>query len=547
MSQPVLDPSSPGRGARRPRAVPRRLAALGVAGLVAGSLAAPAATLAANAAPIAGIDYVSGDEDTQLVGNVLTNDSDPDGNPLSVLSVVQPTEGTLVVTAAGALTFTPPPDYHGSQVTYYDVSDGQGGITLGYIVLQVAPVNDLPTAVDDAATTAEDTPLEIAGATLVANDLDVDADTLTVTGVSGASHGTADVAAGTVTFDPAANWCGAGAGFDYAMSDGHGGADTAHVAVTVTCVNDAPVAGDDTWAVLQDAPATVINVTSNDTDADGDSLTVTGASVAAASGTASVASASSVSFTPASLFVGDAVVSYTVSDGHGGTDTGTLTVQVVKDDEAPVPAAPTVALGTGRVNDAAPVKITWSATDAGAGVASYEVEVKVGSGSWKDAYTGTAKTLAATYPFKAGLTFRVRATDRVGNVSDWATAAARTVYDYQAPGSGSISYAGTWTSVTTATASGTGYRYTTTGGKYAWLRFTGREVLYVAPKTASSGSVSVYVDGKLAGKYSLRSATTAPGRIVFRKSWSTSGTHTIRIVNAQGGKRTSLDAFVVLR
>ena len=108
-------------------------------------------------------------------------------------------------------------------------------------------------------------------------------------------------------------------------------------------------------------------------------------------------------------------------------------------------------------------------------------------------------------------------------------------------------YSTRWSTVRAKSASGIGYRYTTTNGKAARLEFTGREVLYVAPRSSVSGYVRVYVDGVLAGRYNLRSSTSAAGQIVFRRSWATAGTHTIRVVNDQGGRRTSLDAFVVLR
>ncbi len=79
--------------------------------------------------------------------------------------------------------------------------------------------NDPPVAVDDAATTAEDTAVAIAAATLLANDTDLDGDTLTVTAVGTAVNGTVSLVSGVVTFTPAANYTGA-ASFEYTVSDG---------------------------------------------------------------------------------------------------------------------------------------------------------------------------------------------------------------------------------------------------------------------------------------------------------------------------------------
>jgi hypothetical protein len=548
MSQPVADRSpSTGRGGASPgRRARRGASVLGAAILVASSLLVPASVGAANANPVAHVDQVYGDEDTVLTGNVLTNDTDADGGTLAVYSFTPTTNGTLQLTPAGVLSYTPPPNFSGTETTTYTLQDGQGGFALGYISLHVAAVNDLPVAADDAVDATEDTAAAVAASVLLANDTDADGDTLVVAGVAAPSGGSVDLAAGTVTFTPTPEWCGVG-GFSYEVSDGHGGTDVASVAVSVACVNDPPVAVADAALVPQNAPPTVIDVTANDTDADGDALTVTAASVAPAAGTVAVASASSVRFTPADLFEGDATVSYTISDGHGATADGTLVVSVVKDEVAPAVAVPAIALGGGRVNERGPLTIRWSATDAGVGVATYEVQVRVNGGAWSTVYTGAGTSLARSYPFGSTVAVQVRATDRLGNRSGWAASATRSVVAYQAPGSRKITYSTRWSTVRTKAASGVGYRYTTTKGKAARLQFTGREVLYVAPRSSASGYVRVYVDGAFAGRYNLRSSTSAAGQIIFRRSWATAGTHTIRIVNDQGGRRTSLDAFVVLR
>ncbi len=101
--------------------------------------------------------------------------------------------------------------------------------------------------------------------------------------------------------------------------------------------------------------------------------------------------------------------------------------------------------------------------------------------------------------------------------------------------------------MTRASASGVGYRYATTRGRSARLTFTGRSVEYVAPRTSASGYVKVYVDGHLVGRCNLHRSRTANGQIIVRATWSVSGTHTIRVVNDRSGRRTNLDAFVVLR
>lgn len=547
MSHPAVDPSSPERqpGAHRRGAIRRRAAVMAAALLVVGALAVPGAALAANANPTPQLDSFTGDEDTTLTGNVLANDSDPDGNPLAVYSYVQPTYGTLAITlATGALTFTPPANWYGDETTTYYVTDGQGGYTMSYITLHVLAVNDPPVCGAASSSGAEDAPQ---AGTLACTDVD-DA-SLTYEKVADATHGAATVASGGAwSYAPAANFSGSDA-FTFRASDGVATSGVATMSLTVTAANDVPVAVDDTGAMPQNGAAQVFNVTANDTDADGDALTVTAVSVSPVAGVAAIASASSVRFTPADLFEGDAVVSYTISDGHGGSDDGTLTVSVVKDTTPPVPTAPVVHLGTGRVDEKAPIAVSWTATDGvgGVGVASYEVQVSVAGGAWSAVSTGAVTHVNKLYPFKSSLVFRVRATDRAGNVSDWVAASARTATASQAPGPSSISYSGTWTTVSSASASGNGYRYATALRASATLRFTGREIAYVAPKTSTSGYVKVYVDGVSVGRYNLRSSTTAPGQIIFRRTWTSSGTHTIKVVNDQSGRRANVDAFVVLR
>ena len=133
-------------------------------------------------------------------------------------------------------------------------------------------VNDGPVAVNDAVTTAEDTAVSVA---VLANDTDLDGDSVTVTAVSAPAHGTAAVNAdGTITYTPAANYNGADS-FSYTIGDGNGGTATATVSVTVTAANDAPVAADDTATTAEDTPVTIA-VLANDTDPDGDTLSVGG-------------------------------------------------------------------------------------------------------------------------------------------------------------------------------------------------------------------------------------------------------------------------------
>ncbi|WP_129139544.1 tandem-95 repeat protein, partial [Modicisalibacter coralii] len=209
--------------------------------------------------PNAANDALTTAEDTALTidpATLLANDSDVDGDTLTITSVSGAEHGSVVLNADGSITFTPAADYNGAASFDYTVSDGQGGSATATVGVRVTPVNDDPSAGDDnadpnaandALTTAEDTALTIDPATLLANDSDVDGDTLTITSVSGAEHGSVVLNAdGSITFTPAADYNGA-ASFDYTVSDGQGGSATATVGVRVTPVNDDPVANDDSY------------------------------------------------------------------------------------------------------------------------------------------------------------------------------------------------------------------------------------------------------------------------------------------------------------
>ena len=172
---------------------------------------------------------------------------------------------------------------------------------------------------------------------VLVGDADPDAgDTLTVTSASpAAAHGTvACTTAGVCTYTPAANYNGPD-GFDYTISDGKGGTDTGHVTITVTPVNDNPDAVNDSLTTSA-GTAKDVNVLANDFDIDGDSpLTVTTASPTAAHGTVSCTATGACTYTPNPGYVGSDSFTYTISDGHSGTDTGLVNVTV-----SPVNAPP---------------------------------------------------------------------------------------------------------------------------------------------------------------------------------------------------------------
>ncbi|WP_299546271.1 cadherin-like domain-containing protein [uncultured Tateyamaria sp.] len=283
--------------------------------------------------PVAVDDLADTMEDEPVVIDLLGNDTDVDGDDLTLGAVSVPADqGTVVDNGDGTVTFTPAPNFNGPATIDYTVVDGNGGSDAGQAIVNVGAVNDGPTAVDDAATTDEDTPVTI---DVVGNDTDPDGDTLEITGASvPADQGTVEIVNNELLFTPAENFNG-DATITYSITDNSGGTDTAEVAVTVTPVNDDPLAVDDIETTDEDV-AVVVDLLGNDTDVDGDTLTLGDVSVPADQGSVVDNGDGTVTFTPAPNFNGPATITYTVTDGNGGEDTGEAIVSVGAVNDGPV-------------------------------------------------------------------------------------------------------------------------------------------------------------------------------------------------------------------
>jgi Cadherin domain/Bacterial Ig domain/RTX calcium-binding nonapeptide repeat (4 copies) len=245
------------------------------------------------------------------------------------------------------------------------VTDAEGGAYEEQFTISVTNVveNLAPVAVDDAAAATEDVELQlpVSGAgSPAANDTDPDSDPLTVSAVSGATGGTASIVSGTIRFQPAANLCGA-AGFDYTVSDGRGGTDVGRVTVTVACTPDDPILGDDTATVAEDAVATTIDVLANDSDPDGDPVTIDTVSVAT-NGTVVITNlGADLTYEPDADFCGSDSFTYTVVGGV----TATVDVTVTCVNDAPVVTPATVALAENSANGTAVHTVAFTDVEAG--------------------------------------------------------------------------------------------------------------------------------------------------------------------------------------
>jgi CSLREA domain-containing protein len=192
--------------------------------------------IAVNHAPHAADDSYATNENTPLTviaPGVLGNDTDPDGNPLSAAPVSDPTSGTLKFNADGSFTYTPNPDFSGTDSFTYRAYDGEGYSDPATVAIEVVGVDQPPSAADDAYAVNSNTELSIAAPGVLANDADNDGDTLHAVLVSGASHGTLTLNAdGGFNYLPPQGFVGADA-FTYRANDGSNDSNIATVSIEV--------------------------------------------------------------------------------------------------------------------------------------------------------------------------------------------------------------------------------------------------------------------------------------------------------------------------
>lgn len=263
--------------------------------------------------------------------NLLANNTDPEGDVLTITSIGNPTNGTLTSNGDGTYDYTPNPGYCGTEIISYTVSDGVNN-TIDNLTITVICVDDIPNGGNETLTINEDAPMTNSGY-LLGNNSDPDGNTLTITNITQTGGGSFFLTpTGSVNYTPNPNWCGTDT-LVYAVSDG-GPAIYDTLFVVVICVNDLPTGGNEWIETEMDTPFINIDVLANNSDIENGILTITSPTFPAtttAGGTVTINSDNTINYTPPSGFTGYDTLVYQVCDDWtpiAGCDYDTLFITV---------------------------------------------------------------------------------------------------------------------------------------------------------------------------------------------------------------------------
>ncbi len=363
-----------------------------------------------NDGPLANPDTAAGTENQILLINAMTNDTDVDDGAVKMLVSASVPAGKGTASIFGnQVQFNPGSDFnHLAQgateqvVLSYTIADQHGATSTSTVTVTVTGTNDGPVANPDVAATTENTSVTIDA---LANDADVDDGAIKtlIAAAAPANKGAASVVANQVVFNPGTNFDHLAQGateivlLGYTMQDEHGTLSSSTISVTVTGMNDGPVANGDSAVTSENASVTV-NVLGNDTDLDdGAILTVAAASVPAGQGSVAIID-NRVQFNPGSaldyLAIGesaDVVVSYSTQDQHGASASSTVTITVTGTNDAPTIDAGS-SVSTGSVTE-------LTNADPGEGTTVHEVNgvIAFGDRDLSDTHGATAAALGGGY------------------------------------------------------------------------------------------------------------------------------------------------------
>lgn len=281
---------------------------------------------ASNDPPVGTNDAVSTNEDIAHTFDPRVNDSDPNGDPITIIGSTNGANGSVAIIGGGTqLRYTPNANWSGSDSFTYTISDGaaSGSASVG---VTVSAVNDAPNAVNDSISTNEDTQHTF-NPRANDNDVETSSSALVITArTNGAKGSVSIINSGTqLRYTPNANANGSDS-FTYTIRDANNATDTATVSVSISAVNDAPNAVNDSRSTNEDSQTT-FDPRGNDSDPDGQTLTITARTQGSKGSVSIVNSGTQLRYTPNANASGTDSFTYTVSDGSA-TDTATVSMTV---------------------------------------------------------------------------------------------------------------------------------------------------------------------------------------------------------------------------
>jgi hypothetical protein len=216
----------------------------------------------------------------------------------------------------------------------------------------------------------------------------------------------------------------------------------------------------------------------------------------------------------------------------------------------PTTTPPVQKITGGTPGTTVPVTLEWSGSDVGWGIEKFRLQRSTDGGPWTSIGLPTPKAKSIVQHLTPGHSYRyrVRAVDKAGNAGAWDEGPSfkpKLISD----ASTRITYHQPWFVEADATAIGGGLHHSSTAGASATFKFKGRDVAWIAERGPLKGRVKVYVDGVLQSTVDLGAAADGARSIVFRRHWSSVGSHVIKLVveGTAGRPMGTLDAFAVLR
>ncbi|WP_373080753.1 retention module-containing protein, partial [Zhongshania sp.] len=287
-----------------------------------------------NIAPIAVDDVIEGDEDSTIVIQVVDNDSDENGDDLTVIDVTLPTNGSAVINDDGSISYTPNENFNGTDSFEYTIDDGNGGTDTATVTVNVNPVNDPPVAgeLDDRSySDADNINLDVSSAF---SDVENDSLTYSASGLpaglsinpdTGVISGTIDASASDQTDDDNNVQV-----YNITVT-ANDGSDSTSTSFDWTINNTIPVAGNDSFNTLEDTGLIISasNLLSNDSDLDGDALSISAIDTSSANGGSITNNGNGTyTYTPAANYFGTDSFEYSITDSEGGSSTAKVNITV---------------------------------------------------------------------------------------------------------------------------------------------------------------------------------------------------------------------------